>query len=66
MSRRSPIPSIPLGLDPAGLLAALKENVEVITGRRRGMPPIEQLDTAATTAEIIDKVNEILTRLQGD
>lgn len=42
---------------------AVKENIEIITGRRAGS--IASLDSAATTEQIIAKINEMLDRLQG-
>lgn len=44
-------------------ISALKENVEIITGARLGVGEIKALDTTATTAQIISKINEIVTRL---
>lgn len=44
-------------------VAALKENIEVITGKRG--TPIAPLSAAATQAQIIAKVNELLTLLQS-
>lgn len=53
------------GIDPAirKVLDPLKENVELIKGRRG--TKIEPLASTATTAEIIAKINEIIARLQG-
>jgi hypothetical protein len=65
MSTKPSVPAVPLGGDPTGILGALKENVEQITGRRKGYQPIGLLEDTASTAEIAAKVNEILTRLQG-
>jgi hypothetical protein len=49
--------------DPIRLFTALKENVEIITGRRGGK--VEALSTSATTAQVIDKINEVIARLQA-
>ncbi len=46
----------------AQYLGPMKENLEQIQGLRGGR--ISSLPTTATTAEIIDKINEVLTRLQ--
>ena len=57
-------PSIPTpaqGADKA--IAALKENVEVITGRRG--TPVVPLNTSATNAQVIAKINELLALLQS-
>ncbi len=53
------------GIDPATkrVLDPLKENVEQLRGRRG--TKIEALSSTASTAEIIDKINEIIARLQG-
>jgi len=45
-----------------GFLQRMKETVETITGRRGGS--VEALSASATNAQIIDKVNEIIGRLQ--
>lgn len=42
-------------------ISALKENVEIMTGARGG--ELSSLDSTATTAQIIDKINQIITRL---
>jgi len=48
------------------VLAAVKENIEVITGARAGSAQINTLDSTATTAQIIAKINEIIGRLNYD
>lgn len=48
------------------VLAAVKENIEVITGARAGSAQIATLDSTATTAQIIAKINEIIGRLNYD
>lgn len=42
---------------------AIKENIEVISGRRGGA--ISQLPATATNEDIINKINELIMRLQG-
>lgn len=42
---------------------ALKENIEVITGRRDNR--IDSLPANANTAAIISKINELIELLQG-
>ncbi|CAB4135459.1 hypothetical protein UFOVP285_29 [uncultured Caudovirales phage] len=44
-------------------ISAIKENIEIITGARNGIGEIAQLEPTATTAQIITKINEIITRL---
>lgn len=48
------------------VIAAVKENIEVITGARAGSSQIQTLDSTATTAQIIAKINEIIGRLNYD
>lgn len=45
------------------VLDPIKENVEQLRGRRA--EKIEALSDSATTADLIEKVNEIIARLQG-
>jgi hypothetical protein len=44
-------------------MAAVKENIEIITGARAGSEQIISLSATATTAQIIAKINEIIGRL---
>ena len=48
------------------VLAAVKENIEVITGARAGYRQINSLDSSASITDIISKVNEIIARLNYD
>jgi hypothetical protein len=48
------------------LLIAVKENVEIITGARPQIGKIQKLTPAATTDEIVAKLNEIISRLNFD
>ena len=41
---------------------AVKENLEQIMGQR--LPEIKQLADTSTTADIINKINELIARLQ--
>jgi hypothetical protein len=61
MSKRA-IPSIPADIPARNVLEALKENVEALEGRRGGK--IDLLTGAENLNGVIDKVNEILNRLQ--
>lgn len=47
-------------------MAAVKENIEIITGARAGSAQITSLGTTATVPEIIAKINEIIGRLNYD
>lgn len=44
-------------------ISALKENIEIITGARTGVGEIRVLEPTASNAEIISKMNEVITRL---
>lgn len=62
MKKRS-IPPVPTGLQPRDKFdAAVKEDLEILMGQRGGR--IAELPDGASTADIIAKINEILTRLQ--
>ncbi len=60
MTKFRAIPQLPQGLDPQtrAVLAALKENFEILAGQR-GVR-IAPLPETATLADIIAKVNEII------
>ena len=52
---------------PASLQKALRatvQNVEIITGQRGNA--IEMLADGASSADVIQKINELIGRLQGD
>lgn len=55
-------PSIPYG-NSAEAVKAMKENIEVITGKRAGTK-IKPLSSDATLSDVIAKINEILEVLQ--
>lgn len=44
-------------------ISAIKENIEIITGARNGIGEIVKLEPTATTAQIIAKINEVISRL---
>ena len=44
-------------------ISAIKENIEIITGARNGVGEIKLLESTATTAQVIAKLNEVITRL---
>lgn len=46
-------------------LTAIKENIEIITGARPGISEIQQLASTATLADVINKINEIVVRLNA-
>lgn len=63
-SKKPAIPDVPPMRDAAlrKVLSALKENTEVVTGRRG--EKIAVLASDATLADTVDKINEVLARLQ--
>lgn len=62
--KKPAIPQVPRPDQPrTGFDQAVKENLEILTGRRQGQ--VKPLASTATTAEIIAKVNEIVERMQG-
>lgn len=63
MSKKA-IPQVPRPKDDRYLFdMAIKENIEVITGRRD--TPLQRLRPTATQDEIISAINNIIDRLQG-
>jgi len=62
---KSAIPSVHTGkpdLDRA--LSAMKQNLDAITGQARNVQKLEPLPTDATLEQVIDRLNEIVARLQ--
>lgn len=45
------------------VIAAIKENVEIINGARVGVGEFVKLPTDADLSDVISKINEIITRL---
>lgn len=58
------IPDIPYDVPTPQrqFMSSVKENIEVITGKRRGR--IETLSTTATLAQVIAAYNALVARLQ--
>ena len=46
-------------------VAAIKENIEIITGARIGVGEIRTLEATATLADVINKVNEVVIRINA-
>lgn len=65
MNTKKPgIPTVPnKDPDTYNVLSTLKETVEILTGVRGGK--ITTLASTATTAQIITKINEIITKLNA-
>lgn len=66
MSSIPAIPRVPPNGDTErrGFDAKVKEAIEVVTGRRA--TPIARLSSDASSAQIIAKINELITLLQGE
>ena len=47
-------------------IAAIKENIEIITGARPTLSPMAKLPTGASLSDIVAKVNEVITRINFD
>jgi hypothetical protein len=61
--KKPAIPQVPRGQQPReGFDQAVKENLEIITGRRGGS--IQPLPADADLAAVAAKLNELLARLQ--
>jgi hypothetical protein len=61
--KKPSIPQVPRGEQPrTGFDQAVKETLEVITGRRSGAA--KPLPADASLADVIQKVNELIDRLQ--
>lgn len=63
--KKTSVPDVPFTPDSPRRMfdQAVRENINVITGKQGGK--IAPLSETATTAQIIAKINELLTRLQG-
>ena len=62
--KKPAIPQVPRPDQPrGGFDQAVKENLEILTGRRQGQ--VKPLVSTATSDEIIAKLNEIIERMQG-
>jgi hypothetical protein len=60
-------PAIPstsgLPIDVARVLEPIKQNVELITGSRPGSTALSKLPATASLADVIAKVNQIISRI---
>ena len=65
MSKKSAIPAVRTGQpDMDRALAAIKQNLDAITGQSRNTERLEPLASTATTAEVVARLNQLLERLQ--
>lgn len=61
--KKPSIPQVPRGNQPREAFdLAVKENLEVMTGRRGGT--VQPLAPDASLADVISKINELLNRTQ--
>lgn len=60
-------PGIPstnsLPIELSRVIEPIKQNVEIITGARPGLKDLSSLSSTATLADVITKVNQILSRI---
>lgn len=62
--KKPAIPSINIpDVQVAAILSPMKTSIEIMTGARGGA--IEPLDANATLADVIEKVNLLITRLNA-
>lgn len=47
----------------ARVIEPIKANIEMLTGARPGVPEIEPLGDAATLADVVAKLNEVISRI---
>ncbi len=67
MTVKTAIPRVDHAVDKRirGPFEAMREILEVITGRREDLPPLQELDPSiATTQDCANMINQILRRLQ--
>jgi hypothetical protein len=64
--KRIPVPT-PNKDNLVTVAAALKSNVDMSTGQHQNAPALKALDpTTATTADIVNTINLLIRRIQGD
>lgn len=62
--RKAGIPGVgALQPDVARVLEPIKQNLEIIMGARPGVSELTKLNSTASLADVISKVNEIVSRL---
>lgn len=61
--KKPSIPVVPLGSPQYNQLDAIKQNIDILSGRVGGK--IVPLAGAATLADVINKLNEIIDKLQS-
>ncbi|MES2415083.1 MAG: hypothetical protein V4614_14850 [Pseudomonadota bacterium] len=67
MGRRAAIPTVRSGnasVDKA--LSVIKVNMDQMTGQHPNVPALKELPLTATLAQVIEQLNLIVKRLQGD
>jgi hypothetical protein len=61
--KKPTIPAIPFGTPQSEHLSAIKQNIEMLTGKVGGT--IENLGTQASLLDVIIKLNEVINKLQS-
>ena len=64
MRKPSSPPTSTLPLDIARVVEPMKQNIEMVTGARPGVDPINPLPATATLADVIVQMNKILSRIE--
>jgi hypothetical protein len=65
MSKKSAVPTLLIGKpDMDRFFAAVKQNLDSITGQSRNVGKLELLPETASTADVIAKINAIIDRIQ--
>lgn len=54
-----------ISFDVANVLRPIKETLEILTGSTRGSSELKGLKPTATDKEVVDKLNEIIRRLNA-
>ena len=70
MSKKLSIPSVNAGtmnnaVEAARFMDAVKQNLDVITGRARGVDEVPQLPDVATLAMVIATLNDVIRHLNA-
>lgn len=66
MSNKAPIPVLNSGsAEVDRFAAAIKQNMDWMTGQQKNSPPVKALASTATLGDVIAEVNKIIRRIDG-
>lgn len=66
MSKKVAIPAVTTGMAELDrCLEAVKQNMDSITGQEKNATKLKPLDSTATAAEQVERLNALLERIQG-